>query len=76
MSTAHLPRDRSAASKWQELYEKAILELDNRKMSERIAQARHAIHERIEEVLADSTIDETERRALHNALRALGNSLC
>jgi hypothetical protein len=55
---------------WRELYERAILELDNTKAPERIAEAHHAIRDRAGETLIDSSSDE--RRALNNALRTLG----
>ncbi len=70
MSTADCPEDRSCTSiKW-EVCELAILEVDNAKMPERIGQARHAIHDRAEEILTDSSINENERRApiMHSGL--------
>ena len=39
----------SDSSAWKQLYEAAILELDNRKLPKRIAEARTAIHIRAED---------------------------
>ena len=54
---------------WKELYEAAVLELDNSKLPGRIAKARCAIYDRAEETLTSSLL--AERRALNNALHAL-----
>jgi Glu-tRNA(Gln) amidotransferase subunit E-like FAD-binding protein len=51
------------------LYEAAMLEVDDTKMSQRISAARHAILDRAEEVLTGSPTDE--RGALNDALQAL-----
>ena len=56
-------------AKWRELYERAILELDNTKLPGRIVEARHAILDRAEEILTRPSCDE--HRALNAALRAL-----
>ncbi len=64
-----LPGSISLASKWRELYECAVLELDNTKLPGRIVEARHAILDRAEETLTRSSCDE--HRALNAALRAL-----
>jgi hypothetical protein len=54
---------------WRQLYESAILELDNGMLPERIAVARLAILERTEEILTEPS--SSERHALSGALRAL-----
>jgi hypothetical protein len=54
---------------WHELYEAAMLELDNDKMSKRIFDARHAILDRAEEIITGAPSDE--RGALNDALQAL-----
>jgi hypothetical protein len=54
---------------WHQLYEAAMLELDNDKMSKRIFDARHAIIDRAEEIITGSPSDE--RGALNDALQAL-----
>ena len=54
---------------WKQLYEAAILELDNSKLPGLIAKARCAIYDRAEETLTSSLL--AERRALNNALHAL-----
>jgi hypothetical protein len=54
---------------WHELYQAAMLELDNGKMSKRIFDARHAILDRAEEILMGAPSDE--RGALNDALQAL-----
>jgi hypothetical protein len=63
------PCSTSIDSQWKQLYESAILELDNRKLPGRIAEARSAIYDRAEETLTSSLL--AERRALNNALHAL-----
>lgn len=64
-----LPGSVSLASKWMQLYECAILELDNTKLPGRIVEARHAILDRAEEILTGPSCDE--HHALNAALRAL-----
>jgi hypothetical protein len=55
--------------KWHDLYQSAMLELDDKKLSLRISEARHVIMDRVEEVLTVSSTDE--RRDLSDALNAL-----
>jgi hypothetical protein len=62
-----VPSDNSPARK--RLYEAAVLELDNSKLPERIAEARRAIHERAEETLTYSLL--AEHRLLNNSLHTL-----
>jgi hypothetical protein len=69
ISFRHTPGSVSLASKWRELYERAILELDDTKLAGRIVEARHAILDRAEETLTLPSCDE--HRALNAALRAL-----
>ena len=57
------------SSKWKQLYECAVLELDPNKLPERIAEARRAILDRAEEVLAQPP--DGERHALDSALSTL-----
>jgi hypothetical protein len=64
-----LPGGVSLASKWRQLYECAILELDPSKLRGRITEARHAILDRAEEILTRPSCDE--HQALIAALRAL-----
>ena len=64
-----LPGSVSLASKWRQLYECAILELDHSKLPGRITEARHAILDRAEEILTRRSCDE--HQALNTALRAL-----
>jgi hypothetical protein len=54
---------------WKQLYETAILEIDNSKLPKRIAEARRAILDRAEEIQTNPPSDE--RHALNNALRTL-----
>jgi hypothetical protein len=54
---------------WRQLYETAILELDNGRLPTRIAVARRAILARTEEILTEPS--GSERHALSEALRAL-----
>jgi len=69
-STVPFPSGASSRSIWEKLYERAILELDYAKVPERIAEARHAMHDRAEEILTESP--SNERSALNKALRYLG----
>jgi hypothetical protein len=62
-----VPSDNPPA--WKRLYEAAVLELDNSKLPERIAEARRAIHDRAEETLTYSL--QAEHRLLNNALHTL-----
>ena len=64
-----LPGSVSLASKWRQLYECAILELDPSKLLGCITEARHAILDRAEEILTRPSCDE--HHALIAALRAL-----
>ena len=59
----------SFASSWKQFYERAILELDRKQLPGRIADARHAIFDRAEEILTKSSGGENHE--LHHALRAL-----
>jgi hypothetical protein len=64
-----IPIGTSLSSAWKELYEGAMLELDSRKLPERIAAAQRAIVDRAEEIVTDQSDDE--HYALNDALRAL-----
>ncbi len=55
-STVPFPSGAFSRSIWEKLYERAILELDYAKVPERIAEARHAMHDRAEEILTESSI--------------------
>jgi hypothetical protein len=57
------------STRWRPLYECAIRELDDATSHERIAEARHAILDRAEEILTNPSTDE--RAALNHALRTL-----
>jgi hypothetical protein len=59
----------SYSARWKQLYEGAILEVDDTRLPNRIAEARSAILDRAEEILTDPPSDE--RHALNNALRTL-----
>ena len=67
MSTYHFPSATRTTELWQELYQDAVLEFDNTKLSRRISQARSAIHDRAQEILTDPS----ERHPLDNALKIL-----
>jgi hypothetical protein len=70
MGHSHLlPRGAGFTARWKQLYAAAVLELDDAKLPDRIAQARAAISDRA----ADSLISpsDEERRALNDALRFL-----
>ena len=55
---------------WRTLYEAAVLELDANKQLERIAEAEHAIMDRIDDL--NRSNDRAEREMLDNALTVLG----
>ena len=55
---------------WEEFYKFAVLEVDGRKMPERISAARDAIRGRLQEMDGDSDHHE-ERDRLQHALNAL-----
>ena len=59
----------SFASSWKQFYERAVLELDLNQLPRRIADARHAIFDRAEEILTKPSGGENHE--LHDALRAL-----
>ena len=67
--TVPVPSGVPSRSIWERLYQRAILELDYAKVPERIAEARHAMHDRAEEILTESS--SNERGALNKALRNL-----
>ncbi len=64
-----IPLSTSFSSAWKDLYECAMLELDSRKLPERIADAYRAIVDRAEEIVTNQS--EDEHYALNDALRAL-----
>jgi hypothetical protein len=59
----------SFASSWKQFYERAMIELDSSQLPGRIADARHAIFDRAEEILTKPSGGENHE--LHDALRAL-----
>jgi hypothetical protein len=67
MSTARFPSGKPTSPLWQVLYQDAILEFDNARLPKRILQARSAIRDRAQEILADPS----ERQLLDNALQTL-----
>jgi hypothetical protein len=64
-----IPLGTSFSSAWRDLYECAMLELDNSRLPERIAAAHRAIVDRAGEIVANQSDDE--HYALNDALRAL-----
>jgi len=62
--------NRASPQSWKSLYEAAILELDGKKLPERIAEAEHAVIARMESVSRSSDGDG-EAEALMNALNVL-----
>jgi len=59
----------SFTSSWKQFYERAILELDSNQLPGRVADARHAIFDRAEEIVTKPSGGENHE--LHDALRAL-----
>ena len=57
------------APAWKQLYESALLELDENKLPGRIAEARRAMYERLQEIMTYSSL--AEHRALNHALSSL-----
>jgi hypothetical protein len=64
-----LPSGTDLDARWKQLYAAAMLELDDTKLPERIAEARAAMLDRAEDSLANSSGEE--RRTLNDALRIL-----
>jgi hypothetical protein len=60
-------RNLSGRPRWRQLCQAAIQQLDPHKMIERIAEARYAVLDQID----DGGISRAERLALHNALDML-----
>lgn len=58
-------------SAWKQLYELAVLESDPSRIGKRIVEARHAILDRVEELLTCSP--SSEHRDLNNAFLHLRN---
>lgn len=58
---------------WQPRYEDALLELDHTKLPERIAVARKAITERLNELAQDHFGPPEERQAISDALNGLAS---
>jgi hypothetical protein len=56
---------------WRELYQAAILELDDTKLSNRIAEAERVIVQRARELFQQSGNNFKEQQALDNAMHAL-----
>lgn len=61
-----LPSGAGFNSRWKQLYAAAVLELDDAKLADRIAQARAAMRE-----AADTIPSDEERRTLSDAFRVL-----
>jgi len=59
----------SLGASWEQLYKSAVLELNEDRLPERVAAARHAILDRVEEIL--TTVRTDEHRALRDALHFL-----
>jgi hypothetical protein len=74
-SSGHVSSDRVSSGRaslgagWEQLYTSAVLELDEGRLPERVAVARRAILDRVEEIL--TTVRTDEHRALSDALRFL-----
>jgi len=56
---------------WEALYQKALQELDAKKVGEVCERARRAINDRLTELAAQTTAAEEERERLMEALRTL-----
>jgi hypothetical protein len=68
-STGNFSGSSASGTAWHEVYQAAMLELDDAKMFQRISDARRAILGRAEEILTGLPSDE--RVALIDALHAL-----
>ena len=67
---AAISRGTCFASSWKQFYEPAILDIDSKQLPGRIADPRHAIFDRGEQILTKPSGGENHE--LHDALRALG----
>jgi hypothetical protein len=64
-----LPCTTPSGPTWEQLYQRAIVEIDHARFQGRITDARHAILDRAEEML--TLPPGNEQRALNNALKTL-----
>jgi hypothetical protein len=64
-----LPSGASFNARWKQLYAAAVLELDDAKLPERIAQARAAMRDKAADSL--TSLSDEERRALDDGFRIL-----
>jgi hypothetical protein len=60
----------SRMEKWEDVYRRAVLEMDGRKMPERVADARQAICDRMQRLAGDGNGGE-ERRGMQKSLRPI-----
>lgn len=60
----------NSGEKWEEVYYRAVLEVDRQKMPERIVVARQAIEGRLQGLIGDPD-HHAERHQIEDALRAL-----
>jgi hypothetical protein len=70
MATDDSPSFRILYPHWQHEYQAAVLEVDRKKLPERVAAAEAAIYERLQQISQDSHHD-TERRAIEDAMAGL-----
>lgn len=66
---ASSPHLHSNLPQWKELYEAAVLELDRRKLSQRIQEAEQAIVDCLKKL--DDSAGLAEKESLNNALQVL-----
>jgi hypothetical protein len=71
MTAAVSPQARPDSRSWQELYQAAILELDETKLSNRIAEAEKVIVQRARELFQQGGESFKEQLALDDAMNAL-----
>jgi hypothetical protein len=69
--TAAIPPNSRRPESWRELYQAAILELDETKLSNRIAEAERIIVQRARELFQESGENFKEQQALDDAMHSL-----
>jgi hypothetical protein len=71
MATEDPPSPEILYPAWQNEYQAAIVELDRKKLPERVAAAEAAIFKRLQQLSQSSSDDFAERQAIEDALHGL-----
>jgi hypothetical protein len=70
MATEDLPSPKIAYPEWQNEYQAALVELDRKKLPERVVASETAIFNRLQ-AISQSSDHQAERQAIEDALAAL-----